>query len=68
MSCLLVRSEWSQILKCLSTGTTLILPLSRSAFVNLFHVALQSSCRTYHTDVVFRWYVSVRGVLIYLVE
>ena len=28
----------------------------------------ESSCRTYHTDVVFRWYVSVRGVLIYLVE
>ena len=41
MSCLLVRSEWSQIVKCLSTGIALILPLSRSAFVNLFHVALQ---------------------------
>ena len=22
----------------------------------------ESSCRTYHTDVVFRWYVSVHGV------
>ena len=28
----------------------------------------ESSCRTYHTDVVFRWYVFFRGVLIYLVE
>ena len=41
MSCLLVRSKWSQIVKCLSTGTTLILPLSRSAFVNLFFVAFE---------------------------
>ena len=28
----------------------------------------ESSCRTYHTDVVFRCYVFFRGVLIYLVE
>ena len=56
MSCLLVHSEWSQIVKCLSTGTAEPLGVhelvSRGAASVTFD---ESSCRTYHTDVVFRW-------------
>ena len=39
LSCFLMCCKWGQIVKCLSTGWTLVFPLSRSSLVDLFLVA-----------------------------